>query len=218
MTTAVFLGDSITAGYGVTTGFPATLSAGTGWTPILEAIPGTGYLAGHATSQAFEDRVAAVLAHSPDVIVMAGGTNDVNFPAGEEAIYTALVADQVEIILTAFAAVDMVYVLAPFNGIALPAPYVNPGRVRPFGAAIAAVAVAYSRPYVDLLNPPWLTGSGTVAAPTGDGNCDIYMSADGLHPSQAGQDYIAAQLLDWILTGGPIVRLPTAANMMPVLV
>uniref|UniRef100_UPI003FA78381 hypothetical protein n=1 Tax=Salmonella enterica TaxID=28901 RepID=UPI003FA78381 len=44
----------------------------------------------------------------------------------------------------------------------------------------------------------WQTGTGTVASPRGDGNGDLYVSADGTHPSEAGADYlgdtIAAQL------------------------
>ena len=36
---------------------------------------------------------------------------------------------------------------------------------------------------------PWVSGTGHVGAPTGEGNSDIYVSSDGLHPSRAGGIY-----------------------------
>jgi lysophospholipase L1-like esterase len=41
---------------------------------------------------------------------------------------------------------------------------------------------------------PWQTGTGNVTAPKGDGNGDIYLSADGTHPTVAGNMYLARQL------------------------
>lgn len=40
----------------------------------------------------------------------------------------------------------------------------------------------------------WQTGEGNVGAPTGQGNGDLYISADGTHPSPAGVSYLGAML------------------------
>jgi hypothetical protein len=40
----------------------------------------------------------------------------------------------------------------------------------------------------------WFTGNGNVAAPTGNGNSDIYGSSDGVHPTDWGNQYIAQQV------------------------
>ena len=40
----------------------------------------------------------------------------------------------------------------------------------------------------------WQTGTGTVANPRGDGNGDLYVSADGTHPSEAGAAYLGRQI------------------------
>jgi len=35
----------------------------------------------------------------------------------------------------------------------------------------------------------WITGTGKSTAPLGDGNADVYVESDGVHPTQAGHDY-----------------------------
>jgi lysophospholipase L1-like esterase len=41
---------------------------------------------------------------------------------------------------------------------------------------------------------PWQTGTGNVAAPAGDGNGDLYVSADGVHPTSAGCLYLGTRI------------------------
>jgi hypothetical protein len=41
---------------------------------------------------------------------------------------------------------------------------------------------------------PWQTGTGNSGAPTGVGNGDIYLSADGTHPTPLGQEYLGRML------------------------
>lgn len=43
-------------------------------------------------------------------------------------------------------------------------------------------------------NGPWQTGTGNVASPVGDGNGDLYLSADGTHPNEAGYQYLGTRL------------------------
>ena len=40
----------------------------------------------------------------------------------------------------------------------------------------------------------WIAGTGRVGATTGDGNADIYVVADGVHPSVAGAAYLGTRL------------------------
>lgn len=69
--------------------------------------------------------------------------------------------------------------------------------VRTAGGDAAAAAVV---PYVDLLSQSLkaFTGTGTVAAPTGDGNADYYRHSDGVHPVTEGHlaiaRFLAAQI------------------------
>jgi lysophospholipase L1-like esterase len=44
----------------------------------------------------------------------------------------------------------------------------------------------------------WQTGTGTVAHPKGDGNGDLYVSADGTHPTEAGSVYLGTRLAETI--------------------
>jgi lysophospholipase L1-like esterase len=61
-------------------------------------------------------------------------------------------------------------------------------------------------PFIDLITPTaattYYSGTGTTAAPTGDGNADYYRAADGVHPSDNGHlnlGHVFAQLL------GPVI-------------
>ena len=46
--------------------------------------------------------------------------------------------------------------------------------------------------FIDPFTEQWLTGTGSTASPTGDGNQDQYIGADGSHLSAAGQNYYQA--------------------------
>ena len=52
--------------------------------------------------------------------------------------------------------------------------------------------------FIDPFSTPWLTGTGSIVKPTGDGNDDAFIGADGIHPSIAGtrfyQEKVAAAL------------------------
>lgn len=56
------------------TSWPKLLAYGRGWYLNSEQTPGTGYVAGGSTS--FTDKVAGATRTAPDVIVIAGGSND----------------------------------------------------------------------------------------------------------------------------------------------
>lgn len=43
---------------------------------------------------------------------------------------------------------------------------------------------------------PWVTGTGNAGTPAGDGNADLFLSADGRHPTRAGAENLAHRLTD----------------------
>lgn len=60
--------------------------------------------------------------------------------------------------------------------------------------ALSAAAVSNSAvtAYVDQRNPEkWVSGTGKLTSQTGDGNADIFVSSDGVHPTHAGWGYVA---------------------------
>jgi lysophospholipase L1-like esterase len=58
-------------------------------------------------------------------------------------------------------------------------------------AANASSAVAA---FIDLRNPNFITGSGFDGTPENDGNADVFISTDTLHPTHLGHRYWAIQL------------------------
>lgn len=50
--------------------------------------------------------------------------------------------------------------------------------------------------FIDPFTRPWLTGSGSIVRPTGDGNDDRYIGEDGIHPSVAGTRYYQRRVAD----------------------
>lgn len=190
-TRAVWFGDSITQGSGTTFlpwCYAAQASDLLGWDePDVIGQGGTGYVTANAANQngnfaahALDDII------DPDVIVIAGGRNDVGTGAGAvQAAATALFTD----LHDAFPGVPVIalapwYTTSTADLAALPA--VN--------AQIAAAAAATGVAYIDSLGEQWVTGTGRVGATTGTGNADIVISADQTHPSQAGHDYYARRV------------------------
>jgi hypothetical protein len=45
-------------------------------------------------------------------------------------------------------------------------------------------------------NAGWITGTGNIANPTGDGDADQYISADGVHPTDLGHQYLATRIAE----------------------
>jgi hypothetical protein len=76
-TVLVVLGDSFSAESPVSAGpeWPTLLGESLGWEVQVEAVTGSGYLSA-GNGRPFPARVPAVLQHSPDVIVVAGGVAD----------------------------------------------------------------------------------------------------------------------------------------------
>ena len=64
---------------------------------------------------------------------------------------------------------------------------------------VAAAAPRNVVGYIDSVGGSWITGTGKVGATAGDGNGDLLIANDGVHPSPAGHDYYARRIGQTIL-------------------
>lgn len=180
---AAVIGDSFTNGAGTSTSFPSQ-GAGTQETfaprlfrmlgynrMMLAGIGGTGY----TTASPYSERVPAVLAANPNMLMLFGTVNDGN--ATESALQAAI-----ESVLTSVVGVPEVLVVPP--GVAT-----HTKQPRALKAAVEATGVGR---YIDLGG--FFYGTGKVTAPTGDGNNDVFLMDDGTHPTLDGHRALAREL------------------------
>lgn len=150
--------------------WPELLAEDLGWRVAVEAEDDTGFL--HAEGgRPFRGRVEAVAEHEPDLVVVAGGENDVaRHPAGEIA---AAAADVVVEIVT----------VAPDAEVVLTSPF-SKGAPGPLTAELTAaleqVAQAQEVGFVDVST--WLEDSH-----------QLY-DDDPLHPNQQGHQRIVENM------------------------
>ncbi len=189
---AMFVGDSITegpAGQAAQTSFAPIAAQLLGWSDAwISGVGATGYLEAPSPRFTFRQRFDAdIRAYAPDVLVIAGGVNDTGFTDAQIHTEAGLLFDRIQQDLPN----TLVFVLGPWN----------PRMVVRAGVNTAIKTAAAGRPnffWVPNYDEPWITGTGTVGAPTGDGNSDIFTSPGGLHPSPAGIDYYARKFKDAI--------------------
>ncbi len=159
----------------------------------------TGFLARGAGLNTAVDRVDAdIIAQTPDAIIDLMGLNDELAVAqnGQDA--------------TQFAREVERWILAIRK--ALPdSPIFMTGPMSPKAASVSRLAVAAAKRAVaerwqsegvyfleNLGDAPWVSGTGQVAAPRGDGNADWVTGGvdgqDGAHPTPAGAAYLAVRI------------------------
>lgn len=170
----------------------------TGWTPIQLGQGSTGYTnngssSGDLSKQVYggTNRLAALEAADPDVVLVVGSVND--------GAATPSVVEQ--------AAADYYAALAPRPVIVVGVEPLfdagDPSYVAWDLVNAAILAAANAAPNVigviDWLGEDWLTGTGSVSDPQGDGNQDIYIGdvagTDTIHPNYAGQQYLGGRLV-----------------------
>ena len=197
----------------------------------LDAIGGTGYAPNNGSNDArnpgnaFVARVAEGVVTAPDLVFTAGGINDNNSVAALPLYASAAEAEvgfntAVEThfrVLRAALPNAVLTAMGPWAPVeSSPIDAIAQSKTGTILAALRSIA----GPWVFLdnlqggwinsagVNAPatgrgWQTGTGNVGQPRGDGNGDVYISADGVHPTAAGCAYlggvIAAQLRDAIL-------------------
>lgn len=190
MTTAVFLGDSVTNGSGANSGatfYGAAMGARLGWTVTPKGVSSCGYIHGGANNYA--SRVAAdVIALAPDVVVVQGSVNDSDSSgAAIQAAATALYAT-----IRAGLPNALIYVV----GLWLWATDSTAAYIAGTAAMAAACATAGIK-YIDPYTLGWVTGTGHAGpspALAGNGNADVYVYDTVPHPTQAGHDYLGTRL------------------------
>jgi lysophospholipase L1-like esterase len=181
-----FLGGSLTVGIGAPPerGYAWQTAERLGWPiALVEGVSGSGFLA-PGGGDPMPDRVPAIVAARPDVVVVAGGTNDVFWgypPRDVERAAADLLAD-----LRAGLPDAEVVVLGP-----LPTSFDAVDDPNPTREAVRAAAEAAGVTYLD-------AGAVVGAAVTDEAEWDRYISDDGLHPNERGYaalaDALAAEL------------------------
>lgn len=195
----IFVGDSYIGGSGSpATGYSAIESCLTsfadtlGWQDVWNSgIGGTGYITRNSgQTNNYLDRVQAdVIDYAPDVVVVMGARND--YPSGASAVGVA--AGSLFAALRAGLPNSLLVVVGP-NGSASPVDGSADTTWKPFQDAIFAATVGLADVQLDYSASGIFTGSGKAGATTGSGNGDIYMQADGVHPTEAGAVYLGARL------------------------
>ena len=184
----------------------------TGWAPVQLAQGSTGYTndgasSGNLSKSAFGSggRLTALRAAGVDVLLVGGSVNDgATDPAVVKAAAKRFYAD----------AAPLPVIVAGVEPLTLPT---DPGTA--WDAANTAILEAAAEApnvvgVIDWRGEDWLTGTGSVSAPKGDGNQDLYIGlADGsdtVHPNLAGMRYLAGRLVSKM--GG--MRLTTDAPVL----
>lgn len=153
---------------------------------------GTGYVANAGgangkTPYGSTDRVAALVANNPTDVVIFGSINDDGKSA--TAISTAATA-LYSTLATQLPSARLYVVPAQPGG---PTATASAGHVANRDAVRdVALAAPNVRAVIDTTD--WLNGTGWSTVRQGDGNRDLYLGADNVHPTLAGHHYFARRL------------------------
>jgi hypothetical protein len=172
------VGDSYTAGRLNRVVWPTLLAQRTGWSVANFALPGTGFAADGAGGQAFTWQVDRALAARPRTILIVGGYDDGRYAGSGNIGQTA-----VDGINKAVRACKQVLVVGP-TWFELPIP----PTVATVSDEIRAAAEHSNTPFLNALNPPWLTPA--------------QMLPDRSGPNDDGQSVIADKMATWLRTQG----------------
>lgn len=200
----IMLGDSYLGGVD---GIGLNLGHFLNWPDVWEDnVGGTGYLKVNGIYEALPDRLDTDLfPHNPDIAIIAMGLND-QTTYTESQIQTAAegVFDSIRSTLP-----DAILIVvgpwwpsgSPTTGIINTRNAIQTaanGRAHLFIDNIGATAAGVS-------TLGWITGTGKIGSTTGSGNADLYINADGTHPSAAGRLYLANRLARSIVAAMPIL-------------
>jgi hypothetical protein len=161
---------------------------------IIGAVSGTGLIASNSHSiykypegtlvpDTYQNRSRIIISNSPSLVIQASDYND--SPYASNSIYAAETNWLGTIRSGLPSAPIIVFALCPNTSAS--------------GATQIAIGNAMSNAVVYMNDPntlfvnglPWFTGTGNVVSPVGLGNCNLYTSGDGIHPTDFGAEYIA---------------------------
>ena len=168
----VVLGDSVSARSAASKGqeWPQIVGDDLGLKVVTDTVDASGYVSA-GEGKPFISRVPAVVEHSPDVVVLAGGIGDVGAHPTQRVVNAA---DQLVTRLQKELPKAELVLVSPFsNG--------KPGPLtQEASAGLEQVAKAHGIPYVDATR--WLTPAKGL------------FDADGEHPTDEGQQRIASRM------------------------
>lgn len=202
---AAVLGDSISDGSSANTGG----SAGT-WVDRYARLMdyhdmwrqgrgGTGYIT-PGSFAVFQARVVGdVVPWAFDELIIWGGFND---SAGSQSEIGAAAGLLYETVQSALPRCEVIVV-----GCWSPTGTPSTGQANT-NTTLRAAALAAGLPFIDVQSGEvvdaggavvasqgkWITGTGNAGSPAGNGNADVYISSDGIHPNDAGHVYVSRRM------------------------
>lgn len=194
--TVCTVGDSIDALTGATQpiggwqGYAARLL---GWADVRAvSFGGTGFTTAAAHGNKFGDaqRIADVVTHNPDLLVITISQNDTGNAALQAAALAAFQAYR-----TALPLVPIVVVGVDASSTGLSTPSVSRLATDTFGKAAFDQWADGNSYFIPNSSDPagaWFTGTGYASARSGSGNRDMY-GYDAAHPNDAGHRYIGSR-------------------------
>lgn len=145
----------------------------------------------------FGDRLQHdVISYAPQFVVVAGGINDVPNFSSEQATVTSLVASFMSRLAAGLPHAS-VFVLG--NWCPTGSPTAAQIGMRNL---LQAQAAANGLMFIDnvvaqttaQINQGWITGTGNLGAPAGNGNADYYIGTDGTHPTSLGHVFLGQKV------------------------
>lgn len=177
--TVAVVGDDYSAGRLNRVVWPTLLAQRTGWPVANFALPGAGYAADGPGGHAFTWQVDRALAARPRAVVLVGGIDDGRF-LGSDAIRQGAVDALRKIVRAGKQAL----VIGP-TWFGTPVP----PEVSAISEEIRKAAEQMRVPFLDALDPPWLTPD--------------QMLLDRSGPNDDGQSVIADKIAAWLRTEVP---------------
>jgi lysophospholipase L1-like esterase len=174
--TIAVIGDAYTAGYNNRVVWPTLLAQRTGWSVANFALPGAGFASDGQGGYAFPYQAQRAQAVHPQVVLILSGATDQGF-AGTDAITEGFVATVNRIKLAG----ERVFVVGP-TWYETPAP----PSLQSVSNEIHAAADTVGVPFLNALDPPWLTAD--------------LMQPGFSGPTDEGQSVIADKVAAWLRT------------------
>ncbi len=170
------IGDQYTAGFENRNVWPTLLAERTGWSVSNFALPDAGFVADGRGGHGFSYQADRAKAANPQVVVIVGGIADSPYPDLGQVDVGAL-----ETVNKLKMGDARVLIVGPIGYESPP-----PQSVRRVADAVQQAAEETGVPYLNALDPPWLTKE--------------QMRADLKGPNDEGQSVIADKIAAWLRT------------------
>jgi lysophospholipase L1-like esterase len=188
--TVAFIGDSYTGGSDMggngERNYTHIVAREMGWNVVNGAAGGSGYVKSGPNARPFEEQqLAGVVAAHPDIVVVVGSRNDID---EQPAAITAAAAHLYRSIHTQLPDAKLLVVGPIWPGPA-------PKAMDVVRTAVLAGALQEGVPVVDPITDRWF-----------DDDTPGLIGSDGVHPDDAGHQYIAEHMIDVLRRSTTITR------------